>query len=185
MKKKLILLFLALLTAVAGYCIYQETHFGTSTFVPANLSQTQILREMPDLASETDEALRQTILALPQVQAALNSTSPDDPLDFQHIPFASVQAQLEPYLPKDWTEPMEFAVANGNTIYFSLHCGPEKTVNYHFFADGSYPTDKGIALYRFNHRGQRKSMVLYTNNGTTLQKQVEKHLWFAWLYSDN
>lgn len=186
MKKKLLWIFLSLLIVVSGYCIYQEAHFHMTTNVPAQMSEAQILKELPDIAiSDTDKALRQAILDLPQIQDYLQKASCNPNLESLSIAFSTVQAQLEPHLPEGWEKIMELAITAHGRIYFSVSCGPKKAVYYEFSTDDSHPIQKMIGIYHLNHKGQIKNATIYSNTGTVIQKLVEKRIWFAWLHSDN
>lgn len=186
-EKKLLWIFLSLFIIVSSYCIYQESHFPGFVVVPANMTEAQILKEMPDIAiSDADEALRQAVLDLPQIQSNLREIAAGNSLDSDSIPFSTVQAQLEPHLPKGWTKMKELAASEGgNAVYLSLEYSPEKTVYYQFSADGSYQTCKTIGIYHKNRKGDLKSTVVYSNDGSAIQKLVEKRIWFAWLNQDD
>lgn len=185
MRKKLPMIFLALLVIIGSYCLYQEAHFGTTAFVPANMSEAQLLEELPDIAiSEQDKALRQAVLDLPQVQSGLRNTSPGHRPDFRSIAFSSVQSQLEPHLPEGWTDVMELTATRGNVVYLTLSCGMEKSIYYQFSTDDNYQICKTIGIYRMKHNGERKSTVIYSNYNNAIQKLVEKRIWFDWLNRD-
>ena len=71
MKKKIIGLLLAVLVVAAGYVIYMEIHFSTTTSVPVKLSSEQILNEMPDIAfTEQDTTMFKELLAAQELAEA-------------------------------------------------------------------------------------------------------------------
>lgn len=176
MKKKLVFLLSAVLLLAAGYCIYQEVHFTSEAIVPADMNASEILEELPDIAlTEHDKALRQALLALPQVRQGLDETRLGAPGALYEIPSSSVIGQLAPYLPEE-QEQLELYVSMGKRIALSYFCGDVKTI-IETTEDGSMI--KSIAIYE-----QGDCKALYTNDNGTLQKLISKRIWFAWLRQD-
>lgn len=188
LKQKLLAVLLAIGLVIGGYCVYMETHFTCTTTVPVNITDAQILEEMPDIAvSERDEALLQAILAILEIQDWLRETEGQafTPAHIRSLAPQNYLDQFEEYLPEDYTKIRELAVVQGNNIYLNVLCSEQKAIQYQFFADGRYPTRKTIGVYRSPLSDTRpKLTAIYENSNGVVTKAVEKHLWFAWLHQD-
>lgn len=69
MKKKRILILLAVVIAAVGCIAYMESRFGTVTVVAAELSAEEIEKEMPDIIFTAEEtAMVKTLLETPEMQ---------------------------------------------------------------------------------------------------------------------
>lgn len=188
LKQKLLAVLLVIGLVIGGYCVYMETHFTFSVSTLVNITDAQILEEMPDIAvSERDEALQQAILAIPGIQDGLRETAGQafTPVHVRSLAPKNYLDQFDKYLPEDWTKIRDLTVSHWNNITLEILCSEQKAIIYQFFADGRYPTHKTIGVYRSPLSDTRPELTaIYETSGGVLTKAVDKHLWFAWLHQD-
>ena len=180
MKKKAVYLLLILVLAICGWILYMETHYADSTLTPVQMTEEEILAELPELAiTDADEALQQAVLAMPQVQQVLEKTKPGTGISRSlEISHSAAQKALNDFLPSDYSEIFELSVMDGTTIYLSVLHGPTQRTIWQFY-DGTI--SKTIGIYRVHGANTPDLKTIYSNDHNGIQKEVFKPLWFSWL----
>ncbi|WP_071433420.1 hypothetical protein [Angelakisella massiliensis] len=182
--KKLWLLSLiaVLIVGTVSWIVHMETHYGSSTLVPMDMTAEEILEEMPALEiTEEDKALYRAVLSMPQVQSALTEEKQlGSDSDLVEISPSEALTALHPFLPDSYTEILELSVTGGASTYLSVLHGPQQRTIWHFH-DGTI--SKTIAVYDVHEGDTPDLKAAYSNDSDGIQKEVMKHLWFSWLAS--
>jgi len=184
MKKRLQVVLGIVILALAGYCLYMETHFTMSTLADTGLSEEKILREMPEIAiREQDFDLEAHVLSLSRVQEMLARTKTEDPDDLktEFIPLEEAASLLSDWVEEGW-KVTELAVLRGNSVSvcFSKEDGT-KSIYYAFFIEDSIPMQKTIGVYGRTLFQDDACKAVYQNLNGEITKMKHKHLWFYWL----
>ena len=179
MKKRIWIPILVILLLLAAFELTMEQRYSIETIVPADVSDEEILSEMPEISiTEEDRALEAYVLALPQVQEMLVRADGDSTKRE-----AMGQAEIQPIL-ADWTQPgwsaSELLVWNGVVYVAFQEDNGETMYIYTFYPNSEMPMAKTIGLYQADG-DQRDCKVLYSNHDGQLTKEVSKHQWFAWI----
>ena len=191
MKRTRIWIAAAVLAPILLFCAYQEAHFASYTNEYIPITEEAAQRECPEIVlTEADQALKEAVLALPEVQTALRNTRPapgesdkSGPWRTQSIP-PSVSQVLEPLFPVETFDRYYLDVSAGNVISLDLFCAEDLRIIWSFFADDSYPTSKTVGVYTpILWNRDRNHITIYTNDLHGITKMVDKRLWFSWLDS--
>lgn len=184
MKKKVILGIVAVvILLLAAFELTMEHRFSAGMFVPANMTESEILSEKPEIAiSEEDHALEAYVLALPQVQEMLGRTA--DSASSTQPKTESLPAMDAATLLQDWAKPgwhvLELCTI-GSTVYVSFReDNGESICIYTFFPDKSSPMDKTIGM-DLDANDDWDCTTIYENHNGKLTKYVDKHQWFSWI----
>ena len=172
-KKKVLLIVLAvlLLAGAAGGIAWMEIHHGGSEVRPVRMTEAEILEEQPQIAiTEQDEALRQAVLAMPQVQQAGREDV--------KIPAAEAEEALKAFLPADCSELLYLSTEGEGPVYLSVLLASGLTTTWLFSED---KLEKTIAVYRDAPQEPSEAIAIYSNDSGGIQKWKSKHVWFAWL----
>ena len=182
MKKKIIGLLLAVLVVAAGYVIYMEIHFSTTTSVPVKLSSEQILNEMPDIAfTEQDTTMFKELLAAQELAEAFLLASENEN-GIYVLPLDVANELLMEWIPEG-CEVLELAVIN-ERVYVSFLNREKQSVFYSFNSDFDYQ-EKSIGIYGKDLFGKRIVKAIYSNINGEITKFKEKRLWFEWMKDAN
>ncbi len=181
MKKRLLMAAAVALLAAAGFCLYMETHFTTSTMVDAGLSEERILQEMPEIAiTDQDLAMAKELFASSAVEEAFSALEESSALGH---PVSDAASLLANWIP-DGYEILELAVSDHRGLYVSFVKEDEQSIYYTFFVDGSYPPQKSIGIYDRTLFHKNHCKAIYQNLNGEITKMKHKHIWFAWLTED-
>ena len=181
MKKKVILGIVAAVLLLAALELTMEHRFSTKVLVPSDMTDEEILAELPEIAiSEDDYALEAYVLALPQVQEMLVRTG-GDAGKTETLTQSEVQPILAGWTQSGWSA-TELCAFQG-VVYVSFREDSGDTLCiYTFFPDQTSPMCKTIGIYEDGtHGSDGNCSAIYENRGGSLSKQVAKHQWFSWL----
>lgn len=179
MKRVFLSSALALLVVLCGFCLYMEVHFSTTAYVAVEMSQEELLSEMPEAAlTPEDDALRDALLALPEVQQGLDDTR----LDGAVADLWKASPQRPAWLPAGRAV-SHLTAMGGNQVFLSLSFDdePSRLVDYCFYTAADTPTEKVVSLYERTADNQQTLKALYANHLGTLTKSVPRRQWFSWV----
>lgn len=183
----------AILLLLAGNCAYMEHHFTTWTMVDSGWSEERILKKMPDIAiTEEDLVLRDNVLAIPEVEAALERA-----IEYKEAmaalgktPEFSAENGIrwtakepETLLPADFLKDDrmigELAVTNSGIVCLSYVDGGMERVYYTFFTTDGQPIRKTVGI---DPGWMMKPQTVYENDNGVITRFVMKRVWFDWLF---
>lgn len=178
MKKKGILVLLAVLLAAAGYAACMDSRFQTKALMPMQMLAEQIRAEMPQIDfTEADTAMAKALLADPEIQEAMERYAGGES-SADTFPADRAENLLTPYL-SEGDAVLELAVLEGR-VYIGLRRGEGQTVYYGFDPDLAYP-EKTIGVYGKDLFGRKQVKAIYSSCNGDLTKYIEKRIWFGWL----
>ena len=170
-KKKVLLIVLAVLLLAGVAMAWMEVRHGGSEVRPVRMTEAEILEEQPQIAmTEQDEALRQAVLAMPQVQQAGRED--------MKIPAAEAEEALKAFLPADCKELLYLSAEGEGPVYLSVLLESGLTTTWLFSED---KLEKTIAVYRDAPQEPAEAIAVYSNDSGGIRKWESKHVWFAWL----
>ena len=176
MKKKGMLVLLAVLLAAAGYAACMESRFQTKALVPVQMSAEQIRTEMPQIDfTEADIAMAKALLADPEMQEAIKRYAGGES-SVDTFPADRAERLLTPYL-SEGDAVLELAVLEGR-VYIGLRRGERQSVYYSFDPDLAYP-EKTIGVYGKDLFGRKQVKAIYSSCNGALTKYIEKRIWFG------
>lgn len=174
MKKKFILPILLVVLLVIAFCYYKYSHNATWQLVEIEMTDDEILKEMPDIAlTEADHALENFVVALPEVQEAVKKSSNSESIEV--ISSKELASLLQEWISPDRT--VTELTVSGNAIFLGFNEGEYKKVYYTFSADGSYQMRKTIGIYEKSD-DEIKCKALYETDSEKYKKYVNKRKWF-------
>ena len=178
MKNKIIKVLCVILIFCFCFCIYMERNYSRKHFVEADMTEEEILAEMPEIASsEEDYALEAYILSLPEVQELLENAEEEE--FGAAFPYEESEVLLADWIPEGW-KVMELA-AQENRIYVSFINEGVCSRYYSFSPDGSYPMQKTVGIYGKTWRNLIEYKSVYQNANGEITKYVDKNEWFSWV----
>ena len=93
MKKKIILSVLIIALLLTGFCLYMDTHYVVTVLEDVEMTEDEILKEMPEIAmTEADLALKEYVMALPEVKTILAQGESAGSEDFEGYAFPMEEA---------------------------------------------------------------------------------------------
>lgn len=177
-KDKIIKVLCVILIFCFCFCIYMERNYSRVRFVEADMTEEEILAEMPEIAiSEEDYALEAYILSLPEVQELLENAEEEE--FGAAFPNEESEVLLADWIPEGW-KVMELA-AKDNRMYVSFINEGVCSRYYSFSSDGSYPMQKTVGIYRKTWRNLIECKSVYQNTNGEITKYVDKNEWFSWV----
>ncbi len=177
MKKKRILILLAVVIAAVGCIAYMESRFGTVTVVPTELFAEEIEKEMPDIIFTAEEtAMVKTLLETPEMQQAFSS-APDCENGIYTFPVNDAMDLLSAYIPEGHAAALDVF---GGRAYISFLSADEASAYYSFDPTLEY-LEKTIGVYGKSRSGRQTVKAVYSNVNGEFVKYTEKRLWFEWM----
>lgn len=171
MKKKGMLVLLAVLLAAAGYVACMGSRFQTKALVPVQMSAEQIRTEMPQIDfTEADTAMAKALLADPEIQEAIKRYAGGES-SADTFPADSAERLLTPYL-SEGDAVLELAVLEGR-VYIGLRKEQGQSVYYSFDPDLAY-LEKTIGVYGKDLFGRKQVKAIYSSCNGVLTKYIEK-----------
>lgn len=183
MKQRIIGILTAVLVLCGVFCLCMESRYSRITYVDADMTTAEILAEKPALArGERDFALEEYVLDLPEVQALLAETESEDGRKAAAVSEEEAASLLSGWMETGW-QVLELAASGGNSVYVSFEKeeGGTERISYIFFADGSYPMQKSIGVYKENRNGTRDVKAVYSIHEAQAAKSIPKRQWFYWV----
>ena len=184
--KKLPVILLLICFGVVGSLLYVEAHFTAHTGVLSDMSEEEILTEMPDIAiSQADLAMMEELLDSDEIAEAFVLAAETENGIYE-IPTDKSNELLAGWIP-DGFEVWTLSVATGSIfggdiVELNFLNDGKQRIGYRFGPDFEMP-NKFIGLYKKDFLGAQV-VTVYDNTKGKITKTESKRIWFDWLKNE-